>query len=205
MKFFEFNISMPVSGKLGSFRPGLSARRRSMSFMVYAGIFAVLILGACQKSQTVDTEKSGAFYKPEAVDCSLFTPEDAAAILEVPADLVTAKSDEVHPGFWMCYYSGEGAARRVAFSIKVAKSVEEASGEMEQYRSHLKTAGETSPFRENLKNGPFSEIADLGDDALWTDMNLSLTVRQGNVSIQITMPKVREEQVKVARGFLSRL
>jgi hypothetical protein len=220
MIFFARGIFIFVMDTGWKCRSGLSMRRLSVHIMVFVGILIVFALGACQRTQTADTRNSGdgpvsagrsgsgeagPFYKPEDVNCSLFTVGDASAILGAPAESITVKSGEAYPGFWTCSYRGGGPAQRVAFSIKVATSIEEAEAEMESYRSHLKTAGERSSFKEKLPEGAYSEIGDLGDEAVWTDMNLSLTVRQGNISIRTTMPKVKMDQIKVAQKFLSRL
>lgn len=220
MIFFARDIFIFVKDTVKKYKSGLSMRRLSVPIMVTVGILIIFALGACQRTQTSDTRNSGdgpvsagssrsggagTFYKPEDVNCSLFAADDASAILGVPADRITVKSGEAYRGFWMCSYNGGGPAQRVAFSIKAATSVEEAEAEMERYRSYLKTAGERSSFKEKLPEGAYSEIGDLGDEAVWTDMNLSLTVRQGNISIRTTMPKIKMDQIKVAQKILSRL
>jgi hypothetical protein len=47
------------------------------------------------------------------------------------------------------------------------------------------------------------EIGGLGDEALWTNVNGSLTVRRGNLTIQVMAPHDRRRQVAVADKLLA--
>jgi hypothetical protein len=175
--------------------------------------------GACKRSQTAGTangggsagvespqpHQAGKLYKPDMAKCNGFTVEDAAGILGVPASKVTAKTEELYAGNWQCTFESGDLGKTISFNVSVAKSVEEAARDMQQYRSHLETAGSVSPFKENLPKGAYSDISGIGDDAVWTDINASLAVRRGNVRIQVAMPKDKMVQIKVAEKFLAKL
>jgi hypothetical protein len=188
-----------------------------LALLVCAGILVIFTFGACKK-QTAGTgdagsktagsshqEKSGKVYTPAVANCNGFTAADAASILGLPAAKVTAKTEELYAGNWQCLFDSGDAGKTISFNVSVAKSVQEASRDMEQYRSHLETAGEVEPFKENLPKGAYSDIGGLGDDGVWTDINLSLAIRKGNVTIQVSMPKDKMVQMKVAEKFLSTL
>jgi hypothetical protein len=188
-------------------------------FLLCACALMLFSFGACKK-QTAGTgdsggktagvehgqpKKDGKLYTPDRANCNGFTAADAAAILGLPAAKVTAKTEELYAGNWQCMFTTEEVGKTVSFNVSVAKSAGEASRNMEQYRSHLETAGEVSPFKENLPNGAYSDIGGLGDDGVWTDINASLAIRQGNVTVQVSMPKDKMLQMKIAEKFLSTL
>lgn len=161
-----------------------------------------MILGACSSSTSSD---GGAVYTAEQVGCALFSRDDAAAVLGVPAADIQVTSEELYAGNWNCGFNGGGLDKLVSFNITLSPGVEEAAMDMAQYRSHLETASGTSPFREDLADGAYSEVDGLGDEALWTAVNGTLTVRQGNFSLQISLPKDREVQAGIARKILAPL
>ena len=181
--------------------------------------FTMLSFVACKRSQTAGTtntgrpaevgspqpHKAGKLYQPDMTDCNGFTAGDAAGILGVPASKVTAKTEELYAGNWQCSFESGDIGKNMSFNVSVAKSVEEAIRDMAQYRSRLETAGSVSPFKESLPNGAYTNISGLGDEGVWTDINLSLAVRQGNVRIHVTMPKDESLQMKVAGKFLATL
>ncbi|MDA8240356.1 MAG: hypothetical protein M0Z67_08305 [Nitrospiraceae bacterium] len=181
--------------------------------------FMVFSFGACKRSQTAGTtntgrpaevgspqpHKAGKLYRPDMADCNGFTAIDAAGILGVPASNVTAKTKELYAGNWQCSFESGDLGKDMSFNVSVAKSVEEAVKDMAQYRSHLEAAGSVSPFKESLPNGAYTNVSGLGDEGVWTDINLSLAVRQGNVRVHVTMPKDEPMQMKVAGKFLTKL
>jgi hypothetical protein len=161
----------------------------------------LLAAGSCKKQ----TAGKGRIYTPAMANCNGFSASDAAAILGIPASKVTAKTEELYAGDWQCMFTTDEAGKIVFFNVSVAKSAEDASRQMAQYRSHLKTVGEVSPFKENLPKGAYSDIGGLGDDGVWTDINLSLAIRQGNVTVHVLMPKDKALQTKIAEKFLATL
>lgn len=187
---------------------------------ICAIVLMVFTLGAIQLSQAVETansgdksagaescgpQKGGKLYKPDMSNCGGFTAEDAAGILGLPAAKITAKTKEMYAGFWQCTFESGIAGKSVEFGITVSKSVEAAVRDMEQYRSHLETAGSVAPFKDKLPKGAYSDIGGLGDEAVWTDINNSLSVRQGNITILVSMPKGKLVQIKVAEKVLAKL
>ena len=41
-----------------------------------------------------------------------------------------------------------------------------------------------------------------GDEAVWTDINGTMTVRRDNVTVQFTLPKGKETQVELAKAVV---
>jgi uncharacterized protein with GYD domain len=180
----------------------------------------LVTVGACKRTRTASKAGSGADvagdrtapetgseqrgpFNPAMDNCAGFTAQDAASVLGVPAEAMTAQPQELYAGSWKCSFSG--GDKTLAFTVTAARSVEEASRRMEQYRAHLRTTGSAEPFKANLPNGAYADVRDVGDEAVWTDMNFSLTARRGNVSIRVLMPKDRRVQIEAARKFLEKL
>lgn len=195
----------------------MSGKERSQVRVGGGRWVAVLLLsmavGACSDSDSTGKEEGGAghasgtpaIYSAEKAGCGLFTREDAAAVLGVPAAEVTVDSQELYAGNWNCSFTGGGMDQMVNFNLSLSESSDEAARDMAQYRSHLETARGVKPFKDDAGEGPYSEVAGLGDEALWTGVNSTLAVRKGNLSLQISLPQDRSAQEEVARRFLSRL
>jgi hypothetical protein len=146
---------------------------------------------------------AGKVYNPDMTNCAGFTAADAGKILGVPASAVTAKTQKLHSTLWMCTFSA--GARSVSFSVALAGSAEEAAADMARYRENLELAAETPPFKDSLPKGAWSEISPLGDENTWTDVNHTLSARQGNVTIQVQTPADKLKQIEVAEAFLKKL
>lgn len=76
-------------------------------------------------------------------------------------------------------------------------------------RSPAHPATETSIARDlrhkdKLPKGAYSDI-NIGDEAVWTDVNGTLTVRKDRISIQIELPEGKMEQVKVAGALVEKM
>jgi len=142
-------------------------------------------------------------YKPNMDNCAGFTAADAGKILGVPASAVTAKTQKLHATLWMCTFSA--GTRSVSFSVALARSAEEAAADMERYRENLELTATIAPFKDNLPKGAYSEISPLGDENTWTDINHTLSARQGNVTIQVQTPADKLKQIEVALAFLKKL
>lgn len=149
------------------------------------------------------TKKAGKVYKPDMGNCAGFTAADAAKILGVPASEVKAWTQRPHPFYWTCTFFG--GKLRLEFSVAVSSTIEDAVTDMERYRENLELAATTDAFKDSLPKGAWSEIAPLGDESVWTDINHTLRVRQGNVIVQVMAPAAKLEQVKVAEAFLKKL
>jgi hypothetical protein len=166
-----------------------------------------LALMACSQSEApagAEGDK-GPVYTAEQVNCGLFTSTDAAALLDVPVANVKTASEALYEGNWNCSYNGGGLDKLLSFNLSLSPNVQSAMTEMAQYRGHLEVARGVKPFKEDLANGAYTEIEGLGDEALWTAVNGTLTVRRGNASLQISLPKEQETQIAVAKQLLSRL
>ena len=193
-------------------------RFSSKAFMVCMGLLLIVSAGGCKKSPAPETapstgsapsggkaSSSGKIYQPDIARCGGFTAEDAGAILGVPAAQLKVKAQELYAGTGTCSFEGGNAEKTVAFTITVSKTAKEASEDMDSYRRNLEVAGGTAPFRDKLPKGAYSDIGGLGDDGVWTDINKSLNIRQGNVSLLVTLPNDKPTQLKVAEKFLSKL
>jgi hypothetical protein len=137
-------------------------------------------------------------------NCVGITADDAAPFLGAPAAQITANVEESYKNFWLCSFAQPGGSTSVSFSVKIAGSDKEAAGDMEEYRNNLELAGQ-QPQWKNLPKGAYSDILGLADEAVWTDINGSLTVRKGKVTLQIVKPAGKMEQIKVAEAFLKKL
>lgn len=140
----------------------------------------------------------------DGADCGGFKAADAAAWLKAPAAQVTRHVQQSGKSLWLCSYAAGKAVPALAFSIDVAASAKKAAEEMERYRGNLAAAGETAPWKGKLPKGAYSDIMGVGDEGVWTDINGALTVRQGHVTVQVTLPKEKVEQVKLAKAVLAK-
>jgi len=187
-------ISQGASGRLGVVHGRIAAL-----------LLLAVVLTACSRSESPTTAGGGTVYSAEQVSCALFSVDDAAAVLGVPAADIKAYAQELYPGNQDCSFNGGGLDKLVSFNLSLAPSSEEAATDMAQYRGHLEIARGVKPFKDDLADGAYSEVEGLGDEALWTAVNGTLSVRKENFSLQITLPKVRDLQRGIAEKILSRL
>ncbi len=166
---------------------------------------AILILAAAtpQLRAGSPAAKAEKTYKIDLKNCVGFTAADAARILSVPAAGLKAHSEEMYETLRVCSYLDKNG-KGLSFSIAVAESAQDAKSDMEQLRSHLQTAGGTAPFKNKLPKGAYSDISGLGDEAVWTDVNSTLNVRKGNITIQVITPSDKAIQVKIAQAVLAK-
>ena len=136
-------------------------------------------------------------------DCGGFTTAEAAAWLKAPATQVTrqvSKSGEK----WVCTFA-VGASPAIAFSVAVASSARRAADELERYRDRLAAEGESARWKGKLPNGVYSDMFGAGDEAVWSDINGSYTVRRDNVTVQVTLPAGKERQAELGKAVVERL
>ena len=138
-------------------------------------------------------------------DFKYFNAQDAAPLLGVSADRIASRIEKGYEGFWLCSFAVEKEGKMISFSVTVSKNAKTASEDMEKYRDNLETAGSVAPFKDKLPSGAYSDIMGLGDEAVWTDINGTLTARKRNISIQVTSPKEKKEQIKVIETFFKKL
>ena len=146
---------------------------------------------------------AGKIYKPDMNNCAGFTAADAGKVMNLPASAITAKTEKVHATLWMCTFSSERTSLR--FSVALAESAADASADMARYRESLELEAGTASFKGRLPRGAWSEVLPLGEESTWTDITRTLTVRQGNLTIQVQRPTNKLEQIKLVRAFLKKL
>jgi hypothetical protein len=162
-----------------------------------------LSIGLAISIMTLAIHAAGKIYKPDMGNCGGFAAADAAKILRVPASEVKAWTRSPHDSFWTCgFFAGE---LRLEFSVALSSTVEDAARDMVRYRQNMEALADTPAFRDSLPKGAWSEIAKLGDESVWSDINRTLRVRQGNVIVQVLAPAAKPEQIKVAEAFLKKL
>lgn len=144
-------------------------------------------------------------YHLDMRNCGGFTSEDAAKIVNLPASRLAARTQKLESASWTCTFSSPDG-KGVSFTVSVSANARKASDEMEELRGNLELAAETPPFKDKLPGGAYSEISGpgLGDESVWTDVNGTLTVRKGNITVQVLMPSGKMEQIKVAQAFLAK-
>ncbi len=171
-------------------------------YLIGLAVF-VLAAAAVQLQAGTGARNGEKTYKIDLKNCVGFTAADAAKILGVPAANLTARSEEVYETLRMCSFTPKNG-KGLSFSIAVAKSAKDAKSDMEQLRSHLETAAGTAPFKDKLPKGAYSDISGLGDEAVWTDVNSTLNVRKGNITIQVITPSDKMVQIKIAEAVLAK-
>jgi len=137
--------------------------------------------------------------------CAGFGAAQAAEFLGVPAGSVTERSQDITPTSRGCEFSGGG--KKISFSLSLEDSIDDAkraiSNAKETYeisaRAQEKTTG------KEIKEGAYSEILDLGDEAIWSVTNGAMTVRHKNLTIMVMSPDDKRTQAAVARKILSGL
>ncbi len=134
-------------------------------------------------------------------DCLGFTTKDAGPLLGVPVPQVSRHIERISKTLVVCSFAVGRSTPGLAFSIELEASVRKAVEQMEQYRDSLSTTGDTAPWKNKLPKGAYSDIVGqgLGEEAVWTDINGTLTVRKTNATIQVTLPKAKLDQIKLAQ------
>ncbi len=146
---------------------------------------------------------AGKVYKPDMDNCAGFTTTEAGEIMNLPAAAITAKSEKMREGLWMCTFSSD--RKQLRFSIALAESEAEAAIDMARYRESLEIEAGTLAFKGRLPRGAWSEVLPLGEESAWTDITHTLTVRQGNLTIQVQRPMNKLDQIRLVRAFLKKL
>jgi hypothetical protein len=49
----------------------------------------------------------------------------------------------------------------------------------------------------------YSDLFGAGDEAVWTDINGTMTVRRENVTLQFTLPRSKDAQVELAKAVVA--
>ncbi len=137
--------------------------------------------------------------------CLGLTAAEAAGLLGVPAEGLKAQRSRLPQGLWQCSFAGADAAQSLAYSVEHASDTQTAQRELARYRHNLEVAGEAPPYRGKLPRGAYSEIADVGDESVWTDVNGSFTFRRGAVTVQVQSPADKLVKIKAGQLLASKL
>lgn len=163
----------------------------------------ILCIGIVVWITTLAIYPAGKVYKPDMDNCAGFTATDAAEVMNLPAGTIMARTEKKRDGLWMCTFSSDRTS--LSFSVELAESETEASIDMARYRESLELEARTAAFRGRLPRGAWSEVLPLGEESTWTDITRTLTVRQGNLTIQVQAPTNKLLQIKLVRAFLKKL
>ena len=139
----------------------------------------------------------------DGTDCGGFTAADAAAFLKAPAGKIerhVAQSGNK----WVCSFAVGKAPPAIAFSLAVAPDARRAAADLERYRDDLAAKGESSEWKGKLPRGVYSDMFGAGDEAVWTDINGTYTVRRGNVTVQFSLPKEKDGQVQLGKAVVEK-
>lgn len=168
-------------------------------------VWLILIAGLPWPALGQGGAKGNKVFHPDMRNCGGFTSDDAAKLIDLPASRLEARTQKLESASWTCTFSSPDG-KGVAFTVSISENARKASDEMEELRSNLELAAETAPFKDKLPGGAYSEISGpgLGDESVWTDVNGTLTVRKGNITVQVLMPSGKREQIKVAQAFLAK-
>lgn len=161
----------------------------------------LLVTAVAYPSQAADSK--GGTAKIDIADCAGFTAKDAAPFLGVAAAQVVRSTAAITKTLVQCSFAAGKTVPGIAFSIEIETTARKSAEQMERYRENLVVAGDTAPWKGKLPKGAYSDIG-LGDEAVWTDINGALTVRKLNVTIQLTRPAAKLDQVKVAQAMLAK-
>lgn len=141
----------------------------------------------------------------DGAECGGFTAADAAAWLEAPASQVVRQVTRGGDGKWACSFSVGNGPPAIAFSFAVAPTTRRAADDLERYRDDLAVTAESARWKDKLPNGVYSDMFGTGDEGIWTDINGTFTVRRENVTVQFTLPKGKEQQVRLGRAVVGKL
>jgi hypothetical protein len=153
------------------------------------------------------TKTSGRVVGAEAkARCGGFGAAQAAEALGVAATAVTEHSQDITPTSRGCSFSA-GDGKTVEFSLSLDRSVDDAERALASLRETYMIAGraQESATGKPVEGGAYTDILDLGDEAVWSVTNTALTVRYRNLTILVTLPSDKRMQVAVARKILERL
>ena len=143
-------------------------------------------------------------YSPSMSDCAGFSSADAAKITGVPAAEMKLQVNELYSGNWSCYFEGPSYDKSISFNVTVSESVQDAVDDMVSYRSNLGLAHNVIPG-EDQSTAAYQEVSGVGDEALYTTVNNSLSARKGNIQIQIISPEGIPATSEVANTFFAKL
>jgi hypothetical protein len=134
---------------------------------------------------------------PDGNDCGGFTAAEAAAFLKAPAARVTREVTRAGDK-WVCTFA-VGKTPAIEYSLSVAATPKRAADDLERYRDRLHEEAASTRWKNRLPNGVYADLFGLGDEAVWTDINNTFTVRRDNVTVRFNLPRGKDEQVSLAK------
>jgi hypothetical protein len=137
--------------------------------------------------------------------CAGFTPIDAASLLGTEAHAVSDRSTDIHASARSCAFARTDSGASVVFTLEHDESVEDAARAYAQMKEAIPIAREAQESAGDDDESALIEISGLGDEALWTNVNGALTVRERNLTILVTNPSDRPAQIKVAQRVVTLL
>jgi hypothetical protein len=161
-----------------------------------------------EAAESQDAGSSGMVSADAVKECAGFTPRDAAEILGVPAATLEDRSQDLYDTARSCAYASTAdASVGVSFTLVTEESVEDAIGQMQSLRENAGLAKTTieGVTGATSEESPLKEVEGIGDEAFWMEVNGTLTVRVGNVSILVIAPQDRGQQEEVARRVMEGL
>jgi len=139
----------------------------------------------------------------DGTDCGGFTAADAAAWLKAPQGQVAREVSKAGDK-WQCSFAVGKSPPAIAFSVAVVSSARRATEDLERYRDDLAATGATAAWKNKLPQGVYSDMFGAGDEAVWTDITGTYTVRRDNVTVQFTLPKDKQEQVQLGKAVVGK-
>ena len=156
--------------------------------------------GAHQKS----VETTGLVTADVKNRCAGFGAAQAAEVLGVPAGSVTATSQDITPTARGCEFTGGG--KTINFSLSLESSIDEAKRAFESAKeTYVISARAQEAQGKKLEQGAYSDILDLGDEAMWSVTSGAMTVRYKNLTIMVLLPDDKRTQAAVATKILGLL
>ncbi|HET9370821.1 MAG TPA: hypothetical protein VFO19_11260 [Vicinamibacterales bacterium] len=136
--------------------------------------------------------------------CAGFTRAHAGEILSVPEAAVTERRTDITPTTRGCDYSA--GAKKIAFSLALDSSAAETRRRFEDLRETYTIAGRAAEAAGKvLPQGAYTDILNVGEEALWSATNESVAVRHKNLTILVMLPNDKRTQAAIATKILALL
>jgi hypothetical protein len=140
--------------------------------------------------------------------CAGYGASQAAEFLAVPAAVIEPRFEQVTPTTRGCgFVYRADPTRVVTFSITREDSVDEAKDSFASYRDTVTISSrvQQSATGDKPAEGAYVDILGVGDEAVWSHTNGSLTARRANLTIMVMRPDDRKQQAAVAQKVIAGL
>jgi hypothetical protein len=137
--------------------------------------------------------------------CAGFGATQAADILGVPAGSITATSQDITPTARGCEFTGGG--KKISFSLSLEASIDDAKRAIENTKETyvISARAQEGATGKEIKEGAYSDILGVGDEAIWSVTNGAMTVRHKNLIIMVMSPDDKRTQAAIATKILGLL